>query len=199
MRVARTVDPARHEARRLVIIDAALTVFAERGYDGATTAEICRRAGIGSGTFFHYFPTKLELLLAILTLGIQEVREQTELYADRTDPLGVLLDIVERGADDAADPRMPGFVRAVGGIMQQPDVAAKLEEDARTQRDLLLPWVQKAQQAGQIRTDLTPARITSWLYLLTDGFLGRIADEQTFKAHTEKPVLIETARRFLSP
>jgi AcrR family transcriptional regulator len=198
-RVARTVDPARHEARRLVIIDAALTVFAERGYDGATTAEICRRAGIGSGTFFHYFPTKLDLLLAILTLGIAEVREQAELYADRTDPLGVLLDIVERGADDAADPRMPGFVRAVGGIMQQPDVAAKLEEDARTQRDLLLPWVQKAQQAGQIRTDLTPARITSWLYLLTDGFLGRIAGEETFTAHTEKPVLIETARRFLAP
>ncbi|MEU4387617.1 helix-turn-helix domain-containing protein [Promicromonospora sp. NPDC023805] len=197
--MARTVDPARHEARRLVIIDAALTVFAERGYDGATTAEICRRAGIGSGTFFHYFPTKLELLLAILTLGIAEVREQAELYADRTDPLGVLLDIVERGADDAADPRMPGFVRAVGGIMQQPDVAAKLEEDARTQRDLLLPWVEKAQQAGQIRTDLTPARITSWLYLLTDGFLGRIADEETFTPHTEKPVLLETARRFLAP
>jgi AcrR family transcriptional regulator len=197
--VARTVDPARHEARRLVIIDAALTVFAERGYDGATTAEICRRAGIGSGTFFHYFPTKLELLLAILTLGIEEVREQAHLYADRTDPLGVLLDIVERGADDAADPRMSGFVRAVGGIMQQPDVAAKLEEDARTQRDLLLPWVQKAQQAGQIRTDLTPARITSWLYLLTDGFLGRIADEEHFTARAEKATLVDTARRFLAP
>lgn len=197
--MARTVDPARHEARRLVIIDAALTVFAERGYDGATTAEICRRAGIGSGTFFHYFPTKLELLLAILTLGIAEVWEQAELYAGRTDPLGVLLDIVGRGADDAADPRMPGFVRAVGGIMQQPDVAAKLEEDARTQRDLLLPWVAKAQQSGEIRTDLTPERITSWLYLLTDGFLGRIADEEHFTAQAEKATLVDTARRFLAP
>jgi AcrR family transcriptional regulator len=199
VRVARTVDPARHEARRLVIIDAALTVFAERGYDGATTAEICRRAGIGSGTFFHYFPTKLELLLAILTLGIAEVREQAALYADRTDALGVLLEIVERGADDAADPRMPGFVRAVGGIMQQPEVAAKLEEDARTQRDLLLPWVEKAQQAGEIRTDLTPARVTSWLYLLTDGFLGRTATEEDFTAEVEKATLVDTARRFLAP
>jgi AcrR family transcriptional regulator len=197
--VARTVDPARHEARRLVIIDAALTVFAERGYDGATTAEICRRAGIGSGTFFHYFPTKLELLLAILTLGTEEVREQEELYAGRTDALGVLLEIVERGADDAADPRMPGFVRAVGGIMHQPEVAAKLDEDARTQRDLLLPWVERAQAAGQIRTDLAPARITSWLYLLTDGFLGRIATEEDFTAAAEKATLVDTARRFLTP
>lgn len=197
--MARTVDPARHEARRLVIIDAALTVFAERGYDGATTAAICRRAGIGSGTFFHYFPTKLDLLLAILTLGIQEVREQAELYAGRTDPLGVLLEIVERGADEAADPRMPGFVRAVGGVMHQPDVAAKLEEDAQVQRDLLRPWVEKAQRAGEIRTDLTAEQITSWLYLLTDGFLGRIAVEENFTARDEKATLVDTARRFLAP
>jgi AcrR family transcriptional regulator len=197
--VARTVDPARHEARRLVIIDAALTVFAERGYDGTTTAAICRKAGIGSGTFFHYFPTKLDVLLAILTLGIEEVREGAAVYADRTDPLGVLLDIIRQGADDAAEPRMPGFVRAVGGIMTQPDVAAKLDEDAQSQRDLLLPWVEKAQQAGEIRTDLTPARITSWLYLLTDGFLGRIAVEEDFTAETEKATLVETARRFLAP
>lgn len=197
--MARTVDPARHEARRLVIIDAALTVFAERGYDGATTAAICRQAGIGSGTFFHYFPTKLDLLLAILTLGTDEVREAAAVYADRTDPLGVLLDIVRQGADDAADPRMPGFVRAVGGVMHQPDVAATLEEDARAQRDLLRPWVEKAQRAGEIRTDLTPDRIVSWLYLLTDGFLGRIADEETFTAQAEKATLVDTARRFLTP
>ena len=197
--MARTVDPARHEARRLVIIDAALTVFAERGYDGTTTAAICRQAGIGSGTFFHYFPTKLDVLLAILTIGIEEVREAGAVYADRTDPLGVLLDIIRQGADDAAEPRMPGFVRAVGGVMTRPDVAAKLDEDAQAQRDLILPWVEKAQRAGEIRTDLTPARITSWLYLLTDGFLGRIAVEADFTAEAEKATLVETARRFLGP
>ena len=64
--MARTVDPERHLARRLVIIDAALTCFAATGYAGTSTAAICREAGIGSGTFFHYFPTKQSLLLAIL-------------------------------------------------------------------------------------------------------------------------------------
>ena len=197
--MARTIDPARHEARRLVIIDAALTVFAERGYDGATTAEICRRAGIGSGTFFHYFPTKLAVLLAILELGTREMGEQAEAYAGRTDPLGVLLDIVERGADDAAEPRMPGFVRAVAGVMHVPEVATALDEDTRAQRGLILPWVEQAQRAGEIRTDLTPGRVTSWLYLLTDGFLGRIAAEENFTARGEKATLEETARRFLAP
>ncbi|MFI6425432.1 TetR/AcrR family transcriptional regulator [Promicromonospora sp. NPDC050880] len=197
--MARTVDPARHEARRLVIIDAAFTVFAERGYDGATTAAICRQAGIGSGTFFHYFPTKRDVLLAILTLGVAEVRERAEAYAGRTDALGVLLDVVRRGAEDAADPRMPGFVRAVGGIMQQPDVAAMLEEDARAQRELMLPWVERAQRAGQIRADLGPERIVSWLYLLTDGFLGRAASEDGFTVEAETETLVDAARRFLAP
>lgn len=197
--MARTVDPARHEARRLVIIDAALTVFAAQGYDGATTAAICRQAGIGSGTFFHYFPTKLDLLLAILTLGTQETRAAAATYAGRTDPLGVLLDIVRQGADDAAEPRMPGFVRAVGGVMHQPDVAARLAQDTQAQRDLLLPWVEKAQVAGEIRTDLTPDRITSWLYLLTDGFLGQVSEKGGFTAEAEKSTLIETAHRFLAP
>jgi len=197
--VARTVDPARHEARRLVIIDAALTVFAQRGYDGTTTAAICRQAGIGSGTFFHYFPTKRDVLLAILTFGIGDARDRAEAYAGRTDALGVVLDIVRSGAEDVADPRMPGFVRAVGGIMHQPDVAEKLDEDTRAQRDLMLPWVERAQRAGEIRTDLDAGRITSWLYLLTDGFLGRAASEETFSVAAETEVLVDTARRFLAP
>lgn len=197
--MARTVDPARYEARRLVIIDAALTVFAERGYDGTTTAAICRQAGIGSGTFFHYFPAKLDVLLAILTLGAAEVRERAAVYAGRTDALGVLLDIVRRGAQDAADPRMPGFVRAVGGIMQRPEVAALLEEDAQAQRGLMLPWVERAQRAGEIRTDLAPERVTSWLYLLTDGFLGRAASEEAFTVEAETETLVDAARRFLAP
>ncbi|WP_026365805.1 TetR/AcrR family transcriptional regulator [Promicromonospora sukumoe] len=197
--MARTVDPERHEARRLVIIDAALTVLAERGYDGTTTAAICKQARIGSGTFFHYFPTKLDVLLAILTLGTQETAEAGARYAGRTDALGVVLDIVRQGADDAADPRMPGFVRAVGGVMHLPEVAAKLDEDAIVQQDLIRPWVERAQRAGEIRTDLTPGRITSWLYLLTDGFLGRVAVDEEFTVEGETETLVETARRFLAP
>lgn len=65
--VPRTVDPARHAARRLGIIDAALTRFAADGYEATTTASICAEAGIGSGTFFHYFPTKADVLLGILS------------------------------------------------------------------------------------------------------------------------------------
>ena len=61
----RTLDPARHAARRAAIRDAAAGVFAERGYDGASTDAIRRAAGVGSGTLFHYFGDKRSLMVAI--------------------------------------------------------------------------------------------------------------------------------------
>lgn len=62
----RTVDPVRHAARRAAIQDAAAVVFAEPGYTGATTAQICLAAGVGSGTLFHYFGDKRSIKLAIV-------------------------------------------------------------------------------------------------------------------------------------
>ena len=197
--MARTVDPERHAARRLVIIDAGLTVFAAHGYDGATTARICREAGIGSGTFFHYFPTKADLLLAILDLGTGETRDWFAEQQGRTDAADVVWDYVVHAASEATDPRVPGFVRAVGAVMGEPRIAAALAADERALREGLLPWVRKARAAGEVRADLSAARLTDWLMLLLDGFLGRLAGGDAFTARRETPVLLDAARRLLAP
>lgn len=196
--MARTVDPQRHEARRLQIIDAALTVIAARGYDGATTAAICREAGIGSGTFFHYFPTKVELLLSILTMGTAEVSELAEELAAVEDPMVAVGRIVDQAIEDAADPRVGAFVLAVAAVMHQPQVAAALEADEGAQRRLLAGWLARAQAAGQVRTDLPAERLATWVRLLLDGFLERIATEPGFTAEQEEPVLRETVFAFLA-
>ena len=49
------------------IEQAALALFAERGFDGATTSEIAKRAGVAEGTIFRHFKTKKALLLGLLT------------------------------------------------------------------------------------------------------------------------------------
>ena len=197
--MARTVDPAKHAARRLQIIDAGLTCFAAHGYAGATTALICREAGIGSGTFFHYFPAKADLLLAILDLGTAETRAWFDAQVGRDDAAGVLQDYVTHAAHEATDPRVPGFVRAVGAVMTEPRIAAALAADEQTLRDGLQPWVRRARAAGQVRDDLSSARLTDWLMLLLDGFLGRLAGEDAFTAKRETPVLLDAARRLLAP
>ena len=48
------------------ILEAAIDVFSERGFSGATTSEIAKRAGIAEGTIFRYFKTKKDILRGIL-------------------------------------------------------------------------------------------------------------------------------------
>ena len=58
--------PKDKEQRQPALIDAANAVFAERGFDAATTREIAERAGCAEGLIHRYFAGKRGLLLAIL-------------------------------------------------------------------------------------------------------------------------------------
>lgn len=197
--MARTVNPAQHAARRLQIIDAALTCFAAHGYEGTTTAAICRTAGIGSGTFFHYFPAKADVLIAILELGTRGTREWFERQAGRDDGLAVVRDWVAHTADELTDERVPGFVRAVGAVLSQPAIAAALTADDASQREGLRPWIALARRQGTIRADLSERQAVAWVMVLVDGFVGRVATEPDFLAAAEKPVLLDAVDRLLAP
>lgn len=54
------------EERHQDILDAALIVFTRKGFNGSTTAEIARAAGVAEGTIFRHFATKKDLLVAVL-------------------------------------------------------------------------------------------------------------------------------------
>lgn len=197
--MARTVDPERYLARRLHIVDAALTCFAREGFDRTTTASICRAASIGSGTFFHYFPTKKAVLLAILELGAGETRGWFEAQVERTDAAGVVADYVEHCLDDYGDPRLSGFVRAVGAVTGDPEVASALELDERAQVDGLGPWLAAAQRAGAVRAGVPAERLATWVFLLLDGFVARLAGDEAFTVEGERDLLVETVARLLRP
>ncbi len=62
--MART--PKNVEDRREQIIDAAMHVFAQKGYSNATNKDIAREAGITPGLIYYYFESKEALLYAIL-------------------------------------------------------------------------------------------------------------------------------------
>lgn len=187
----RPVDPQRYRARRLVIIDAGLTAFADHGYAGATTAVICRIAGIGSGTFFHYFPTKDALLVAILEHGTTEIREFFEQSADASDPRRVIFDYVEHAASGLRDHRAAGFISVVGGLTHRPEIARALRADDEAARTGLRSNVLAAQRDRRVRADMDAHRIAEWILLLLDGFAGRVAASDDFVAERETDALNE--------
>lgn len=62
----------RHER----ILDAALRLFREAGYDAVRTEDIAAAAEVSVGTLYNYFENKGDLLLALVTIEVEEVLEQ---------------------------------------------------------------------------------------------------------------------------
>lgn len=58
------------------ILEAALDLFSEKGYSGASTSEIAKKAQVAEGTIFRYFPQKKDLLLKVVTKFIDVISEQ---------------------------------------------------------------------------------------------------------------------------
>lgn len=83
------------------ILEAALNLFAEKGYAGTATSEIAKEAQVAEGTIFRYFPQKKDLLLKVVmkfidTFGEQIVLSSLEkLYLENPDaPPEALLKLI---------------------------------------------------------------------------------------------------------
>ena len=80
------------------LIEAALDLFGERGYDGTTVAEIAERAGLTKRTFFRHFADKREVLFA----GASELEELMTAAVDEAPESAAPLDAVAAGLDAIA-------------------------------------------------------------------------------------------------
>ena len=56
----------RKDARPLELLEAALSLFVEKGFAATRTEEVAQRAGVSKGTLYLYYPSKEELLKAVI-------------------------------------------------------------------------------------------------------------------------------------
>ena len=82
MSVAGRNPPARGGAPA-AIVDAALRVFSEGSYAGATTAQIAREAGVSEPILYRHFASKRELYFACLDEAWQRIRTRIEAEIER--------------------------------------------------------------------------------------------------------------------
>ena len=82
----------RADARPDEVLDAALTLFSERGFSATTVEQIARRAGLSKGAVYLYFPSKQALLVGLVRRAILPAADEVleALEGHRGDPRPLL-------------------------------------------------------------------------------------------------------------
>ncbi|ROR13618.1 TetR/AcrR family transcriptional regulator [Erwinia sp. JUb26] len=70
------------EVRLDELMDAAENLFISKGFEATTVSEIVRDAGVAKGTFYHYFPSKIEVLGALRERFTRQFIDRIQLAMD---------------------------------------------------------------------------------------------------------------------
>ncbi|MGY0068099.1 TetR/AcrR family transcriptional regulator [Streptomyces sp. QTS137] len=199
----RTVDPARHRARRRHIVNAAAELFAAKGFERTTTAEICKAAGMSAGNLFHYFPNKRAIFHAVFEDDEHDSATKAERLATARaadDPWTALLDIVDLLAAPAMEPLAPALVmEAMIQAYRDPDLEAQLSRDDDEERSTIIALLRNAAAAGQIDPALNPDDTAAWVMALIATLYTSAATNPSFSPADQIPTLRLILHRFLRP
>ncbi|WP_037307407.1 TetR/AcrR family transcriptional regulator [Amycolatopsis orientalis] len=196
----RTVDPAKHEAKRRAILDAAAGCFAMKGFEKTTTAEICRAAGISTGSLFHYFPNKRAVFVGIFEQDADETAALLAAARGIEDPWEAILHVIAHVSEQLLHPVAAKLVLEVAAqCSRDAELAELVQGNDRGLRDGLVGIVKRAVEAGRIDPGLEPKVAASWLVALVDAPLSRVILEPDLDPTAELAVMKELITRFLRP
>jgi AcrR family transcriptional regulator len=136
----------REDAQRR-LREAAIASLAERGYAGASTTEIARRAGLSQGGLFGHYASKAQLFAAVAST----------VYADMREEYRRALRAAHRGGDSTA-----ASIRILWDLYRRPEMKASLElamaarTDSRLRRALEPVFLRATQENRALAAELSP-------------------------------------------
>jgi len=133
------------------LMEAALRLFREHGYDNTTIKRITEAADVAKSTFFNYFATKDAILPAMIEWRLKELKDA--LLPERGAPVSPVARIKQAlclvAEDPLSDPILARRLFAAKGC--HPDL-----RPVHALARLFSEQVRQAQAAGEIRADLDP-------------------------------------------
>ena len=85
----------RKDARPQELLDAALALFVEKGFAATRAEEVAQRAGVSKGTLYLYYPSKEELLKAVISANLSDrIAEGADLAAGHSGSAASLLRVI---------------------------------------------------------------------------------------------------------
>ena len=161
-----TADPARTRRGRPghsldSLLDTAVAVFNERGYDATSMEELATRLGVTKSAIYHHVSSKVELLRLALDRALDALFAVTEEPGATSGPAIDRLEHVVRGSVRVLTEQLPFvtlLLRVRGNSPVEEAALARRREFDRVVTDL----VRAAEEEGGVRPDVDPA-VTSRL------------------------------------
>jgi AcrR family transcriptional regulator len=189
------------EDKRRLLLDAAVRVFARRGYHGARVGDIAEEAGVAHGLLYHYFSSKVQVLELVFSENWRELLERFRAVEEADEPASEKLEgiakILLRTWRNAPD-LVTVMVREVA---RSPQLQTQVVE-VREAFAILQRVIEQGQREGSFRADVDP-RFASWIVyggleeVLTGWVLGGLPDGEEDVTTAERTA-IELALRGLS-
>ncbi|MDI3561565.1 TetR/AcrR family transcriptional regulator [Bradyrhizobium sp. Arg816] len=164
----RKVDPVKHEQKRGEILGAAIRCFIRDGFRGASTTDICTEAGISPGHLYHYFPSKVAIIEAMIDLGLARSTEKFEKILAAPDVIEALLVDIE----ETSLRFRPAQILNLDGLAEaarNPEFAEIIERHTRAVRRMWSDFLRQAQDRGRVDPGLDPDATANILIALIDG------------------------------
>lgn len=157
--------------RRSEILETAAAVFARKGVAGATVRDIAEEAHMLSGSLYHYFASKDQMVEEILRFGFDElVRGYSEAIADNSSMRQAIREVVRTGVRFMVQQPVVGtIIRNDSRALQQSERFAFIGEYKDALRRLVTDALARGVAAGELRVDLD-MEVT--YYVLSDAILG---------------------------
>ncbi|MFH8803282.1 TetR/AcrR family transcriptional regulator [Streptomyces sp. NPDC017936] len=178
------VSQAHLDARRRQILDAAALCFARNGFHATSMQDVLKEADLSAGAVYRYFRGKDELIAAIVSEVLDEVRAAFEAAAGQSPPpspdvlvaavLGRTLALRESLTLDDGVPAFPRLVVQVWSeIPRNDELGAVLREGYGQVRAAWGRIVEAYQDAGAMRRDVPPDHVARTMIAAVLGFIAQ--------------------------
>jgi TetR/AcrR family transcriptional regulator len=164
------------QQHREEIIEAAVTVFAEKGFHRTTVEDIATEAEFSVGTLYNFFKSKEELYQSMIEFRFQQMSDEVMVSLDQaTDPIDFLRKYIQMRIDLCY--KYEAFVKLytrerMGDRFASTELwKAKVEAIYEQFRTRLAANFQQGIEQGCFRDDIAPTDMVSALEGLADGFM----------------------------
>jgi AcrR family transcriptional regulator len=163
---------AKGRAKRQEIIETAMLVFGEAGYNKSSMLDIAERCSLSRAGLSHHFPSKESILEAVLAWRDQVDRERFRANGSAgRDGLGVLRGMVDLARHNATVPGLVGLYSVLAAEAASPEHPAHEYFVKRYRRivDGTRHALEGAREAGCLREGVDPEELAISLVALMDG------------------------------